>query len=85
MLGERVGLITYGLGPYQQCNAQLSMEPIPNAAAAIMREVNGLMPAGKTALASAVTRAAEFLDYREKPEVVILLTDGRGNMRRIAL
>jgi Ca-activated chloride channel family protein len=73
---RRVGLITYGPGPYQQCNVQLDFKPIPHAAERILRDVSGLNPAGKTPLTAAVGQAAEVLDYRTKPGVVVLLTDG---------
>ena len=35
---RRVGLITYGPGPYQQCNVQLALKPTPDAAGLIMQE-----------------------------------------------
>jgi Ca-activated chloride channel family protein len=73
---RRVGLITYGPGPYQQCNVQLNLKPTPNAADLIMREVNALTPSGKTPLTSAVRQAAEVLDFRTKPGVIVVLTDG---------
>jgi Ca-activated chloride channel homolog len=73
---RRVGLITYGPGPYAQCNVHLSFAPKPDAASLIMSEVNRLVPAGKTPLASAVEQAADVLDYTKKPGVVVLLTDG---------
>ncbi|MBM3545295.1 MAG: VWA domain-containing protein [Alphaproteobacteria bacterium] len=73
---RRVGLITYGPGPYQQCNVQLNLEPAPNAAKHIMREVDALTPAGKTPLTEAVRRAAEILEFRSKPGVIVVLTDG---------
>ncbi|MGH6735347.1 MAG: vWA domain-containing protein [Methyloceanibacter sp.] len=73
---RRVGLITYGPGPYNQCNVELNLNPTPNAANLIMREVSGLMPAGKTPLTSAVEQAANVLDFRNKPGVVVVLTDG---------
>ena len=41
---RRVGLITYGPGPYQQCNVKLDLKPTANAADVIMREVNSLIP-----------------------------------------
>src|ERR687891_2200762 len=34
---RRVGLITYGPGPYQLCNVKLDLKPTPNAAELIMR------------------------------------------------
>ena len=73
---RRVGLITYGPGPYQQCNVELAFKPTPDAAGLIMQEVNALNPAGKTPLAAAVERAAEVLDYQEKPGLIVVLTDG---------
>jgi Ca-activated chloride channel homolog len=73
---RRVGLITYGPGPAQQCNVKLDLKPTANAADTIMRDVNALSPAGKTPLTEAVSEAAEVLDYRNKPGVIIVVTDG---------
>ena len=41
-----------------------------------MQEVNALSPAGKTPLTAAVRNAAEVLDYRHNPGVVVVLADG---------
>jgi Ca-activated chloride channel homolog len=73
---RRVGLITYGPGPYNQCNVKLELKPTPDAAKAIMSVVNALVPAGKTPLTSAVEQAAEVLNYRSKPGVIVVVTDG---------
>jgi len=73
---RRVGLITYGPGPYQQCNVQLDLWPTANASGPILSTVNGLTPGGQTPLSDAVARAAEVLDYRAKPGVIVVLTDG---------
>ena len=73
---RRVGLITYGPGPYQQCNVQLNFTPMANAAETVMHEVNSLVPAGKTPLTAAVNQAAEVLKFREKPGVIVVVTDG---------
>ena len=73
---RRVGLITYGPGPYEQCNVDLKLHPQPNAAKPIMEIVESLNPAGKTPLAQGVEKAAEVLDFRTQPGTVILLTDG---------
>jgi Ca-activated chloride channel family protein len=35
-----------------------------------------LVPAGKTPLTIAVEQAAEVLDYRSRPGIIVLLTDG---------
>jgi Ca-activated chloride channel homolog len=73
---RRVGLITYGPGPSQQCNVKLDLKPTANAANLIMRDLDSLTPAGKTPLASAVAEAADVLDYRKSPGVIVVLTDG---------
>jgi Ca-activated chloride channel family protein len=73
---RKVGLVTYGPGPYGQCNISLDFRPLPNAAAPIMSVVNGLNPAGKTPLVDAVKRAAAVLHEQTTRGVVVLLTDG---------
>jgi Ca-activated chloride channel family protein len=73
---RRVGLITYGPGPYQQCNVKLDLKPTANATNAIMRVVNSLTPSGRTPLTSAVAEAADVLDYRKSPGVIVVVTDG---------
>ncbi len=73
---RRVGLITYGPGPYAQCNVKLNLQPVANAASLIMRDVETLVPAGKTPLSEAVQQAADVLKYRDNPGVIVLLTDG---------
>ena len=73
---RRVGLITYGPGPYNQCNVKLDLKPTADAFKPIMRAVNALVPAGKTPLTSAVEQAAEVLNYRSKPGVIVVVTDG---------
>ena len=79
---RRVGLITYGPGPYNECNVQLDLEPTPNAADLIMGVVNALTPAGKTPLTSAVEKAANVLDYRNRPGVIVVVTDGEETCGR---
>jgi Ca-activated chloride channel family protein len=81
---RKVGLITYGPGPYQQCNVQLNLTPMPDAAPLILEEVNALNPAGKTPLTTAVEQAAEVLDYRHKRLDRRHHRRGR-NLRRVAL
>jgi Ca-activated chloride channel family protein len=73
---RKIGLITYGPGPYNQCNVQLDFEPMWNATEPIMSAVNALNPAGKTPLVTAVKVAAAALDSKSKPGVIVLLTDG---------
>jgi len=73
---RRIGLITYGPGSYRQCNVELNLRPIPDAAQRILHDVSTLNPSGKTPLTAAVEQAAEVLNYRAEPGVVVLLTDG---------
>ena len=47
-----------------------------------MSIVNALVPAGKTSLTSAVEQAANVLDYREKPGVIVVVTDGEETCGR---
>lgn len=79
---RRVGLITYGPGPWNQCNVHLDLKPTPDAAEIIMSTVNSLVPAGKTPLTSAVEQAAEVLDFRKKPGVIVVVTDGEETCGR---
>jgi Ca-activated chloride channel family protein len=79
---RRVGLVTYGPGPYNHCNVQLDLKPTANAAEPIMHAVNSLVPAGKTPLTEGVERAAEALDYRHKPGVIVVVTDGEETCGR---
>ena len=78
---RRVGLMTYGPtvdpGLFNQCdNIELNLRPTPNAAARIIASVQSLVPAGGTPLMRAVERGAEVLDFRNKPGVIVVLTDG---------
>jgi Ca-activated chloride channel family protein len=41
-----------------------------------MREVNALVPAGRTPLTTAIDKAAVALEYRTRPGVIVVLTDG---------
>ena len=41
-----------------------------------MRAVNALTPAGCTPLLSAVQQAADVLGYRNKPGLIVAVTDG---------
>lgn len=74
---RRFGLITYGPGPYNKCdNIELQLRPGWHTPRQIMSRVETLVPAGRTPLTAAVEEAAKILRYREKPAVVVLLTDG---------
>ena len=73
---RNIGLITYGPGPYAQCNVQLEFSPLPDASQRILSTVEAIVPAGKTPIVKSVRQAIEVLDFKNKPGVVVLLTDG---------
>ncbi|SFJ50134.1 vWA domain-containing protein [Jannaschia pohangensis] len=74
---RRIGLVTYGPGPEGSCEGiRLRFPPIESAAARMIAEIDALEPTGLTPLTDAVERAAEVLDYRLKPAIVVLVTDG---------
>ena len=79
---RRVGLVTYGPGAHNQCNVQLNLGPTAGASDRIMREVNALIPGGRTPLTTAVDNAAVALEYRTKPGVIVVLTDGEETCGR---
>jgi len=74
---RRIGLVTYGPGPEGSCDGvRLRFPPIEAAAAQMVSEINALVPTGLTPLTDAVARAAEVLDYRLQPAIIVLVTDG---------
>lgn len=79
---RHIGLVTYGPGPWNQCNVKLNFKPMPNAALPIMSTVNSIVPAGKTPLTQGIEEAAEALDFRTKPGVVVVITDGEETCGR---
>lgn len=80
---RRIGLIAYGPGPYNKCdNIHLELEPDYDAGDRIMRAVAKLNPAGRTPLTAAVAEAVRVLAYREKPGIIVLVTDGEETCGR---
>lgn len=74
---RHLGLIVYGPDAQSRCESvDLRLKPGPNSVQTIMGEVNGVVPGGQTPLTAAVRGAAEELRFRDKPAVVVLLTDG---------
>jgi len=78
---RRVGLIVYGPGGGRGsdacANLDLRFRPMADAAGSIVAAVEGLVPDGETPLTDAVALAATVLDYRARPGVVVLVTDGK--------
>ena len=74
---RRLGLVLYGPGAFAGCeNIYVRLRPTAQAAGTIIRELDGLDPAGMTPLTLAVEQAAEVLSYRTRPATVVLVTDG---------
>ena len=69
-------------GPYNQCNVKLEFKPTADAAFPIMSAINSLVPAGRTPLTQGIETAAEALDFRYKPGVIVVLTDGEETCGR---
>ncbi|MGI9508031.1 MAG: vWA domain-containing protein [Geminicoccaceae bacterium] len=75
---RRLGLVVYGPGTRDACsNVDVRLEPMRDAANAILAEVDGIQPEGETPLTLAVETAAEALLHRDRPGIVVLVTDGR--------
>lgn len=75
---RRLGLVIYGPGQTASCgNIDLRFGPRTQAAGPIIDAVDRLQPSGETPLTDAVARAADVLEYRSRPGVIVLLTDGK--------
>jgi Ca-activated chloride channel family protein len=76
-----LGLIVYGpgaeAGPGACANIDLRFRPRPDAAPHVIAAVETLIPDGETPLTEAVALAARVLDHRNRPGVIVLLTDGK--------
>ncbi|MDQ2088366.1 vWA domain-containing protein [Marimonas arenosa] len=76
---RRLGLIIYGPGQVGGAcgNVDLRFPPMPDAAPRIISEIDALRPDGETPLTEAVRMAAGVLEYKRRPGVVVLVTDGK--------
>ncbi|WP_375174773.1 VWA domain-containing protein [Pseudooceanicola sp.] len=74
---RRVGLLIYGPNTGDSCSGiDIRFGPRPDAAQPIIDAVEALSPGGLTPLANSVRSAAEVLDHRNRPGVVVVVTDG---------
>lgn len=74
---RRIGLLTYGPGGASGCSGlTLNFTPRAMAGGDVFIALDALRPSGLTPLSNAVERAAEVLNYRTDPAVVVLVTDG---------
>lgn len=81
---RNLGLIVFGPGARasRECaRIDVRLRPAPNPAERIMGELEAVQPYGQTPIAASVLRAAEVLDYRRRPAVIVLLTDGEETCR----
>ncbi|GGF70455.1 Ca-activated chloride channel family protein [Mameliella alba] len=75
---RRLGLVIYGPAGDRTCaNTDLRFPPQWQAGPRILADVDALRPAGGTSLTESVRRAAETLDYLNRPGTVVLVTDGK--------
>lgn len=75
---RNLGLIVYGAGDNEICtNINLKLSPNANAAPAILAAIDNVTPFGNTPLTESVLKAAEVLQYKEKPGEIVLVTDGK--------
>jgi Ca-activated chloride channel family protein len=76
---RNLGLLVFGPGRKtgSECaHIDLRLRPGANTAEQIMSELKAVQPYGQTPIAASVSRAADVLDYRRRPAVIVLLTDG---------
>lgn len=74
---RRIGLLTYGPGGSHPCSGiSLRFTPRPDAGDAVIAGIETLDPGGLTPIAASVLAAAEVLGYRDRPGIVVLVTDG---------
>lgn len=74
---RRIGLLIYGPNTGDSCSGvDIRFGPTANAADAIIHEVQALSPGGLTPLANSVQAAADVLNYRAEPGVIVVVTDG---------
>jgi len=74
---RRIGLIVYGPGPEGSCDGiNLRFAPVADAAQPVIETLDSVDPVGLTPLTASVRAAAEVLNYRSEPGIVVLVTDG---------
>lgn len=74
---RRIGLLIYGPNTGDSCSGlDLRFAPRPQAAQPIISAVNDLNPGGLTPLAASVDVAAQALDHRREPGIIVVVTDG---------
>jgi Ca-activated chloride channel family protein len=74
---RRIGLLIYGPNAGDSCGGiDLRFAPKPNAALSVISAIDGIAPRGLTPLAASVHAAAQALNHRTQPGIVVVVTDG---------
>ncbi|MBJ3762369.1 VWA domain-containing protein [Maribius pontilimi] len=71
-----MGLLTYGAGQGLCSDGDVRVVPGPDTAAAILDQLDRILPQGETPLAKAVVAAARALDHARRPATIAVVTDG---------
>ncbi|MEX0327719.1 MAG: VWA domain-containing protein [Ruegeria sp.] len=80
---RNVGLMAYGHRRRGDCgDIELLVPPGQRSRQAILDQINGITPTGKTPLTDAVEAAAEALSYVDQPATVVLISDGLESCER---
>ena len=76
---RNIGLVVYGPGQEEEMcnNVELRLPPLPDAAGAILAEIDSTEPDGSTPLTRAVSEAADALQGGSRKGTVVLVTDGK--------
>jgi Ca-activated chloride channel family protein len=79
---RNLGLVVFGPGSRGVCdNIDLRLPVARYSTEEIMAELDDVQPYGQTPLSKAVAAAAEAMKFRERPAVIVLLTDGEETCR----
>jgi Ca-activated chloride channel family protein len=74
---RRIGLLVYGPGSTFMCQRiTLKHLPMDNSAGPIIQSLETMDPSGLTPLTLSVDKAAQVLEHKTKPGIVVLVTDG---------
>jgi Ca-activated chloride channel family protein len=80
---RRMGLMTFGPGPLDQCSNFSLKVPVQRLAAKlILNEFDSTLIDGGTPLTSAIEAAADVLDHHQQKGVVVVVTDGEETCGR---
>lgn len=73
---QRLGMVAYGHRKKGDCSDIETIADVGGSRDAMIKEIRGLSPKGKTPLSKSVEHAANELNYTKKAATVILVSDG---------